>query len=179
MGTMNKVVLAIGSLVLTSLAAGCDPGPFNVSVFLDDKDAGLRDKIGAVKSIEVDFIGVNESELERWKQMSINGYWEPDNAIRAGAKKHVMTFGQTTLEKQVLLKKDQIWRTWIKDRGAEYLVVIAYLPWIQKDQPGEADPRRVILPLKMSKWEWSAWGEDTIPIQVGSGGMTLLRPYKK
>jgi hypothetical protein len=179
MGTMNRAVLVIGTLALAFLAGGCDPGPFNVEVLLDDNDTGLRDKIGSVKSIEVDFIGVNESELERWKQMSVNSFWEPDNAIRAGAKKHVMTFGQSNLPKQVLLKKELIWKTWIADRGAEYLVVVAYLPWIQKDQPGEADPRRVILPLKVSKWEWSLWGADTIPVQIGSGGMTLLRQPKK
>jgi hypothetical protein len=178
MGTMNKAVLVIGSLALTFLAAGCGEGPFNVQVGLDDNDTGLRDKIGSVKTVEVDLVGVNESELERWKQMSVKEFWEPDNAIRAGAKKYVMTFGQGNLPKQILVKKDPIWKIWIGDRKAKYLVVLAYLHWI-KDQPGEADPRRVILPLEVEKWDWSLWGADTIPIQIGSGGMTLLRQPKK
>jgi hypothetical protein len=177
---MNKVVLVIGTLALAFLAGGCDPGPFNVEVFLDENDVGLRDKIGAVRSIEVDLIGVNESELDRWKQVPVSSFWEPDNAMRLSAKKHVLTFGQGHLPKQILLKKDQIWRTWIEDRQAKYLIVMAYLPWIQKDLPGDADPRRVILPLERGQWEWSAWGATTIPIQVGAGGMTPLRqPHKK
>jgi hypothetical protein len=160
------------------LAAGCDAGPYDVEISLEKSDTGLRDRMGAVRSIEVNLVGVNDTEKRRWEEMSMNDYWEPDNAIRAAAKKHVMTFGQGHDDTQVLSTKNPIWREWIKDRGASHLFILAYLPWIRKDMTGQADPRRVILPLKRERWEWSAWGDIKIPIKIGSGGMTCLRQPK-
>lgn len=171
-------LLAIATIVLAFLAGGCAPGPFNVEVSLAEKDAKLRDETGTLRSIEIDLVGVNESELERWKQMPISNFWKTDSPIRLGSRRFVMAFGQGRSPKQALLKADAIWKTWIEERGAKYLVVLAYLPSIQ-DQPGEADPRRIILPLERGKWEWAAWGADTIPIQLGTGGITLLRQPKK
>lgn len=171
--------LLIGMFALAFLAGGCAPGPFNVEVFLDEKDTGLRDQSGTIKAIEVDFIGVNESELDRWKQMPVSEFWGVDSPIRANAKKHVMAFGQGLPLKQTLLETDPVWKTWIDERGAKYLVVFAYLAWLQKDQPGTADPRRLILPLERGKWEWAAWGANTVPIQIGAGGITLLRQPQK
>ncbi|MCD6303485.1 MAG: hypothetical protein J7M21_00810 [Planctomycetes bacterium] len=165
--------------LLAPLAGGCGTGPFNVEVFLDQADAGLRDKIGAVRSIEVNLVGVNEIEYQRWQQMSMNAYWEPDNPIRASAKKIVMTFGQGHDSKQTLKKNDPIWNVWLKQRKAKYLFVLAYMPWITADQPGQADPRRIILPLDIKRWDMYLWGSETIPIQLGAGGITALRQPKK
>jgi hypothetical protein len=57
-------------------------------------------------------------------------------------------------------------------------MVLAYLPWIQTDQAGDADPRRKTLPLEVGKWEWYLWGADTIKIQLCAGGITPLRQPK-
>jgi len=175
----KATLLVIGTFALAFLAGGCAPGPFNVEVSLDEKDTGLRDKTGTVKTIEVNLIAINDSELERWEQMSVNSFWEVNSPIRASAKKYVMTFGQERPSKQTLLETDAIWKKWIDERGARYLVVLGYLPWIQNDQPGAADPRRLILPLERGKWEWSAWGANTVPIQIGTGGITPLRQPNK
>ena len=174
----NQAALTAMLFLAACLTVGCDVGPYDVEVSLEESDSGLRDKIGAVQSIEVNLVGVNDTEYPQWEQMSMNDFWEPDNAIRAGAKKFVMTFGQNHSSTQVLLIKDPIWREWIKARGANHLFILAYLPWIQKDQGGQADPRRIILPLKRERWDWSAWGDTKIPIKIGSGGMTCLRQPK-
>ena len=179
MNTMSRTVLTLGAICLSWLAGGCGEGPFHVEVGLDEADTGLRDKIGTVQSIEVNFVAVNETEYRRWEQMSMGGYWEPDNAIRTGAKKHVMTFGQGHANKQTLKKNDPLWKMWLGERKAKQLFILAYLPWIQKDKPGDADPRRIILPLEVGRWEWYLWGDDTIKIQLGSGGLTALRQPKK
>ena len=150
-----------------------------MNVFLDAQDEGLRDKLGAVQSVEVNLVGVNETEFRRWEQMSMTKYWEPDNKIRLNAKKHVMTFGQGHPNEQSLRKNAPIWREWLSDRKATHVFILGYLPWIRDDQPGDADPRRIILPLKVSQWEWYLWGADTIRVQLGSGGITCLRKHKR
>jgi len=180
MKTMNRVVLLAGIVVMASLAGGCDPGPFNVDVLLDERDTGLQDKIGAVQSIEVNLVGVSDTDLRRWEEVSMNSYWEPDNKMRTSAIKYVMRFGEGHPKKQTLKVSDAIWKEWIKKRQANHLFVLAYLPWLQKDSPGDADPRRKILPLERGRWEWSAWGALTIPVELRATGMTLLRqPNKK
>jgi len=178
MRTMKRVLLSVGATSLAWLAVGCGPGPFNVEVFLDESDTGLRDKVKAIQSLEVNLVGVNATEVNRWKQMSMNGYWEPDSPIRKSAKKYVMTFGQAHPKTQVLKKHDPVWSEWITKLKANHLFILVYLPWIHKDQPGDADPRRIALPLEKGRWEWSLWGADTIKIQIGSGGITCLRQPK-
>lgn len=180
MNSASRAAFLTGAILLASLAAGCSPGAFNVEVYLDETDTGLRDKIGAVQSIEINFVGVNETEYRRWEQMSMNDYWEPDNRMRTSAIKYVLTFGEGHPKKQMLKISDPIWREWVTKRQANHLFVMAYLPWIQEDSPGNADPRREILPLERGRWEWSAWGSLTIPVELRATGMTLLRqPTKK
>jgi hypothetical protein len=180
MSTQNRTALLIGAVCLAWLLGGCSAGPFNVEVLLDERDTGLQDKIGAVQSIEVNLVGVSDTDFTRWEQMSMNNYWEPDNRMRTSAIKYVMRFGDGHPKKQKLSLNDPIWKEWINKRQANHLFVLAYLPWLQEDKPGDADPRRKILPLERGRWEWSAWGALTIPIELRATGMTLLRqPTKK
>jgi hypothetical protein len=109
--------------------------------------------------------------------MSMSSYWEPGNPMRESAVKYVMTFGASAAKEQILAKSDPIWQKW-KERKATHLLVMAFLPGI-KDQPGGADPRRIILPLDSSKWEKRYWGNDTIKVQLGAGGLTPLRQPNK
>lgn len=171
MRIMARVLVGVAAVCLAALSGGCEG--FNVHVLLDKNDAGLKDAKGTLKSIEVNVVAVNDTELPRWEQMSMNAYWEPDNAIRKSAVKYVMTFSEKSPEELILKKDNPIWTTW-KERKATQLLILAFLPGIA-DQPGKADPRRVILTLDSSKWENRYWGNDTIKIQLGAGGLTPLR----
>ena len=46
------------------------------------------------------------------------------------------------------------------------------------DKPGDADPRRLILPLDSGQWDWSYWGMSEIRIEVSLGKVTCLTPHK-
>lgn len=179
---MKQVLIGVGLVCVAMVAGGCTEAPFHVSVKLDESDPGLKDKIGAVQSIEVNVIAVNDVEFKRWEEMSMNAYWEPDNAVRKSAKKFVMTFGQDHPSRQVLTRQDPIWKNWLDERKATKVLVLAYIPWLRADKPGTADPRRIILPLDPWKYDWSLWpGEEakTIPILIQSGGLHCLRQPKK
>jgi len=172
MSKLKRAWFGVAVICLAGLAGGCEG--FNVHVLLDKNDPKLKDENGVLKSIEVHIVAVNDVELPRWEHMSMSDYWEPDNPIRTSAVKYVMTFGEGSPDSQVLAKSDPIWKTWLKQRKAKHLLVLAFLSGI-KDQAGMPDPRRIILPLDPSKWENRYWGNDTIKIQLGSGGLTPLR----
>jgi len=179
MRTMSRFATVVGMVAVAWAAGGCTPGPFNVKVFVDEADAGLRDEqTKTLKSIQVDLIGVNPSEYEQWEQMSVSEYWEPTNPIRQSAYQYVMKFGDIEPTEQVLSAENKIWNRWIKENQAEHLFVFANLQGIE-DKPGDADPRRVILPLARGKWDMSAWGNIDIPIKLRAAGLVPLRQPKK
>ncbi|HUS92322.1 MAG TPA: hypothetical protein VM389_08620 [Phycisphaerae bacterium] len=179
MKVANRVAMTAGMISLAWLAGGCAPGPFNVKVFVDETDQELKDKMGALQSIEVDLVAVNETQYQQWEQMKVSDYWEPTNRVRASAPKIVMKFGQGQPKEQVLSAKDDIWRKWLDENKANYLFVIAHLWWITEDSPGNADPRREILPLERGRWEGSALGNLDIPIKIRAAGLVTLRQPKK
>jgi len=172
---MRIVTRVLFGLAAVCLVGGCEH--FNVHVMLDKNDVGLKDDKGALKSIEVHIVAVSRTEFPRWETMSMTEYWEPGNPMRESAIKYVMTFGANSPIEQVLQKTDPIWAKW-DERNAEQLLVLVFLPGI-KDKPGEADPRRLILPYDSSKWENRYWGNDTIKIELRSGGLISLRQPNK
>jgi hypothetical protein len=174
MRIMARVLVGVAAVCLAGLAGGCEH--FNVIVMLDKDDPGLKDAKGTLNSIEVNIVGVNQIEFPVWEQMSVTKYWEPGNRTRESAVKYVMTFGANAPDEQLLKIDDPIWKKW-DERNAEYLFVLAFLPG--EDKPGLADPRRIFLPYKTSKWESRYWGKDTIKIQLKSGGLTSLRQPNK
>ena len=130
------------------------------------------------KSIEVHLVGVNRFEKDQWEGMSMTKYWEPENKLRRSAKDYtyVIKFGQGPCE-NVLGKKDPIRRVW-KSRKAEYLLVLADLPGLFPDLPGNADARRLRLPaLNSACW---GWRQTKINIAIeGSNIVPLTIPDSK
>ncbi len=174
MRTGWNALLCVSGVALLLVATGCNPR-FNVETTAKE---GLESK-----SVEVHVVGVNPSELNQWGNYSVTDYWSPGDPMRESAVAqgyvYVMRFGPGLPNPQTLLKSDPIWRTWDK-RDVKYMVLMAYLPQYTKqdDQPGDADPRRKILPREGSHWDWSYWGMDLIKVEVAPGGVTCLTPHK-
>ena len=124
------------------------------------------------KSVEVHLVGVNRYEKDTWEAISMSDYWTPENQLRQNAKAytHVIHFGQGPCE-ITLDKKDPIRKVW-NSRKAEYLFVLADLPGIFPDLPGNADARRLRLPAVSS----SDWGRipKKINIRIEGGNIVPL-----
>ncbi|MHC4644373.1 MAG: hypothetical protein ACYTBJ_02640 [Planctomycetota bacterium] len=158
-----------GLLLVSLLTGGCSRVA-SVMVTRVVKVAAIEDM--CTKSVEVHLVGVNRFEKDQWENMSMAEYWEPDNKLRKSAKEytHVIQFGQGPCE-QALGKKDPIHRVW-KKRKAEYLFVLADLPGIFSDSPGNADARRLRLPaLKSACW---GWRQTEIYVNVESSNIVPL-----
>jgi hypothetical protein len=175
---MIRPAMALGLVALAALAGGCQSPPYTIDVGIDEKDSRLSQQ-----SIEVNVIGVSAAELPTWEQMSMNSYWQPGSTLRPGQESHnetwrLMKFGEKDPRVQVVDKKDLIWRHWLGQRKVTHVVVLAYLPWITEDRPGDADQRRAILPLEGKRWKWAGWGDKKIPIKLLYRGLVVEKELK-
>jgi len=157
------------------LAAGCASQPkarsYGLRIELDPDDPDF-----ASTSIQVDIIGANEvADLPKWQNYSVTSYWIPGDLMRRGAVKATLEFGLGKSPVLTFDSSDPLWNRWIST-GALHLVILADLPGITGDQPGNADPRRLILPLDRRKWPR---GVSTIDIRIQASGIKLLTPIKQ
>jgi len=155
------MALLAGLLCLLALS-GCgsapDPRPYNVIM---QADATLGSS-----TVRVDLVGVTESDWDALKQYPVSEYWQPGNIVRQNLNKTSYVFGEGQPRSQELPKKDPIWSQWL-NRGSLYLLMIADLPGIFKDQEGTKDFRRLLIPLDSANWP-STWftSTDTIHVEI-------------
>lgn len=159
------------ALLLLGIIAGCTSTPvarnFNVRI---EVDAAL-----AASSVQLDLVGANAiSDLPKWQTYSVSDYWQPGDPLRRDSDKAVLRFGPGKPTIQSFSGSDPIWNRWLRT-GALYLVVLVDLPGIAADREGNADPRRLILPLDKAEW---ARGTETIELRVQESGIRLLTPKK-
>jgi hypothetical protein len=156
--------------LLFIFSAGCStlprPRAYNIEIELDPALA--------TGSNQVDLIGANSADLPKWSSYSMTDYWRADDAKRRDADKVVMRFGQGNRSVQTLLTIDPSWTRW-EATGAQYLVVLLQLSGVTTDRDGNADPRRLILPLDRREW---ARGVTTIELRVQESGIRLMTPRK-
>ncbi len=162
------VWLTLGFLVLV----GCSPA-YHVVVSIDESSWRPQGQ-GTIPSLEVDLVGVNDSEKSAWDQHPISKYFSPNDRLRSDADRYTMTFKNDDLGPKTLEKGHAIWKEWTA-KGAQWLYVIVNLPGIEQDQPGDSDPRRRILPLDKDKWKW---GTNTLEIEIQSSIIRCNTPLK-
>ncbi len=173
MKTSTTSLILRGLLWLAALAlvGGCNNVPTPRSYDLRiELDPAL-----AASSIQLDIIGANAlSDLPKLQTYSVTDYWQPGDPLRRDSEKAVLHFGQNKPTVQVFSGSDPLWNRWL-NTGALYLVVMVDLPGIATDREGNADPRRLILPLDQREWPRDT---TTIELRVQESGIRLLTPKK-
>lgn len=143
------------------------PRAFDISITLDKALVGM--------SLQVDLIGANKtSDLPKWESMSITEYWQPGNSQRRDANKISFEFAREKPTTVTISKDDPHWKQWFNS-GAIYLVVLADLPGITADQAGNADTRRLILPLDKKLWK----SNQKLELLIQESGIRLLSKQRK
>ena len=160
-----------GLLVIVLLMAGCR----TITVTATDDICN--------KSVEVHLVGVNRFEKSRWESVSMTDYWKPGSDLRQSSKGYRCTI-QFPLKPETLLKdetpcrrnitekaKHPIWNIW-KARSAEYLFILSDLPRGAKkfeDLKGNADARRLCLPLR-----GDCWSKGKIDLSIEAANVVSL-----
>ncbi len=171
MNILHRFPFVFGLALLALLLGGCasTPAPraYGIKVSLDGSLIGT--------SVQVDLVGVNElADLPKWQSYSVTDYWQPNNPFRRDARKYTMQFSRDKPNTKILLPIDSHWAEWLQT-GASQLVIVADLPGALTDQMGNADPRRLIIPLDKAAW---ARDVETIEILVQESGLRLMTPHK-
>jgi hypothetical protein len=170
---MNAWHQSVAAVVMAMLAvvAGCNScpnvKPHDVTVKLDP---GLADPQGKMPSVQIDIVGVNEAERQRWVDKSVDEYWRSGDPLRSTPDKAVMTFRPDELSK-TLAASDPLWSKWI-GKGATDMVIMGYIPGVIGS--GATDSRRLVLPMDRCKWA----DDQPIQVLVGRNGLNLMTPLK-
>jgi hypothetical protein len=167
---VSRMILGLLAAAVTGLAGGCSsPGQYRLDVTMD---SSLNDAAGRMRSVEVDLVGVNSSQLAQYTSYSMTKFWTEGDALRENAVKKVLAFGPDLPTWQRFEIDDPIWGKWKQDHD-QYLFVMVFLPGIFTDAEGERDARRAILPLAKNRWDGKS-----ISIQVQSSGIKVVPPPK-
>ena len=98
----------------------------------------------AAASVQVDVIGLNAGN-QTLKALPVPQYWRGANAqYKADAKS--FRFGPNSPQTYTIAAGDPIWKHW-SDAGVTEVMVIADLPGVFSDLPGDADQRRKVIPV--------------------------------
>lgn len=125
-------------------------------------------------SLQVDLIGANTlADLPKWTSYSVSEYWQPDNPLRRDDSHLCAQFGRGLPARVVIKREHPHWQMWLKS-GASHLVILADLPGVATDHVGNADPRRLIIPLDKKLWNRKA----PLEILIQEGGLKLLTKQK-
>jgi hypothetical protein len=154
-----RVSLVVVMVAVLLTGGGCvGTGPRQVSITLD-KSWLYRSE--TLPSIEVDIVGVGESENHLWETYSMTDYWSPGDRLRAEADKVVLKFGGGSPISQSLGSDNPVWIRW-RRAGVTTILILADLPGAYSDLPGDTDPRRRVLPVK----------------KTAANVEVIIRPYK-
>ena len=120
-----------------SLLTGCSSGLNTVNL---QGSASV-----ATSSVQVDVVGLNPNN-QTLKALPVPQYWRGASApYRADIKS--FRFGPNSPQTYTIAASDPIWQHW-KSTGVTEVMVIADLPGVFADLPGDADQRRKIIPIK-------------------------------
>lgn len=95
-------------------------------------------------SVQVDVVGLNANS-QTLKALPVSQYWR-GGAAQYKADTKSFRFGPNSPQTYTIAPTDPIWKHW-SDIGATEVMVIADLPGVFNDAPGDADPRRKVIPL--------------------------------
>jgi hypothetical protein len=165
---LRRLAITASVLGLVALTGCGSMKRLEVTVRIPDE---LKAKPDRIPSIEVNLVGVNSSDLAKWKG-SMSDYWSPGNKLRADNKKNMLVFrfSQGEPGPYKLGRKDAMYKRW-QEMNATHVLVLADIPGV-KESP--EDPRRKVLPLHPK-----AWTADAITITIKAGGISCEPGHRK
>lgn len=176
---LARVCVMMVAGVVGCLAGGCAGGG---SLAKRDVHVSLDPAVASgpvVPTIAVQLLGVSERDVGKWEAQNMTAYWAPDSQARreAAGQAREFIFGPGRTGVQTLGASDPIWQTWSAS-GAQWLVVLANLPGGHEDRPGDADDRRLVIPLDKARWE-SGQAIDVLVQRQRLQLQTQPKPLKK
>ena len=119
----------------------------------------------ATSSVLVDVVGIGPNN-QGLKLLPVSKYWQ-GGAAQAKADAKSFRFGPNSPQTYTIAPGDPIWKHW-SDMGAKEVMVIADLPGVFPDLPGDSDARRKIYPINSKR--------TTATVVVDKSGLVKSTP---
>jgi len=166
---LTRAVYAALICAAAGILFGCATPCYDVEVYLSPK---IKDKYQVYPSLELDLIGVNQTDLDRFDSLSVNDYFVPGNPFRDGMDHVTVYFSDDNSGPKVVKRDNPVWGKF-GHRNADRLVLIVNLPGADQYK-GKKNPCRVDIPLERSWWRYLFFSYETKYIEVLPGGISLL-----
>lgn len=176
-----KILSVIGMTVLLAVTAlsgvGCSSKPRLVECDIVVSPGGNLVQELAGKPLQVDLIGVNDTDIAKYAGVSVDDYFAGTSAVRsdAGDLRTTFNFNGNATGAQVLSVSGKTYALW-RERGVKKIAILASGRGL-KPAAG-ADMRKLMFPLTNKEWERG----QKIQIIVKESGIecaTAQKPQKE
>lgn len=159
----KKTILCALATAVTCFFAGCAVPAYDIEVYLSPK---LKEKYQIYPSLEMDFIGVTQTEAEHFESVKINEYFMRNNPLRDGYTHITVKFAENNAIAKTIKSSDPVWERFHRN-SADTLLVMVNMPDANlfKDKN---NPYRLELPLTHP---WYKIGHDTLYFELTPGGI--------
>jgi len=143
--------VACAGLAMVGCSSSDKTGRYDIVVALSP--SMTNPETGRVPSVEVDVVGVGPTQEARWREYRMSQYFGGGDALRQSATKVTLPFTTDNPGAKTVERDNPVWDQWAQG-GATRLFVLVNLPGFGEsdDLAGEADGRRLILPLERARW---------------------------
>ena len=159
---LKKIFLLTLSVLAASMLGACSSHKFDVSV---TPTRELSKTYGFYPTIEVDIAGLSDTDAINFTSYPVDKYFLDSSTMRAYLEPITFKFSQDDLDAKVLEGGSDDFAK-IFDKEPAYLVVIANLPYADKEQQ-KLDPRKFILKLDDSMFSV----DHDIYLKIGPTGL--------
>lgn len=142
-----KLYQRFGSALLAAgmgLLAGCAAPSYNVEVYLSPK---FKEQMKIYPSLEVDVVGVNTNEAERFDTCVTDDYFTVGNALRSGTDHFTIMFSEDSSAPKLLRSSHKIWKQFGR-KDADQLYLLVNLPPDGSKKLSGKDARKIVIPLE-------------------------------
>ncbi len=133
-------------LALVTLG-GCSSGSGGstaVYVFIDPQ---IEESFGYAPSLEVDVVGISDSDKQRLEKYNIDRYFSGNDRMRTSLKPVTFKFSDDDMVPKAVNSKHRCWDEW-GEKILTNIAVLVNLPLVEEDAKGTPeDPRRLVVPM--------------------------------
>lgn len=141
---MKNPGLLLLSLLLSGLFAGCAVPSYDVEVYLSAK---FKEQWNVYPSLEVDVVGVNTNEGERFSACSVDEYFQIGNALRTGTDHFTLYFSEDSIAPKLLRSGNPVWEKFARKEAGQ-LCLLVNIPQDSEKSATPKDARKIMIPLE-------------------------------
>ena len=154
-------------ILMAGVLTGCAVPSYDVEIYLSPK---FKEQMKVYPSLEVDIVGVNANERERFASCRLDDYFQIDNALRSGTEHFTLYFSEDDIVPKRLQSGNSIWSKF-GEKDADRLYLLVNTPATGTKSDEIKDGRRIEIPLERT----GLFGSRRRCFEITPAGIVLLK----